>query len=99
MNEAKTYRRIGAVKTAAAVLKCLARQKGPVPASQVAAELGLPAGTVACHLASLEDEGLTRAIGDRWELAIGMALFWASYTGRARAQVERLSAELHDLGA
>ncbi len=72
-----TYRRIAAVELTTRILKMLADQKQPVGGQEVARALDEKHGTVMCHLATLEDAGLVRRIGEHYELGMQLALFWA----------------------
>lgn len=92
-----TYKRIESVKTAITVLRFLAEQKGPVAGQDVAKALDLPGGTVMCHLATLEDEGLVRSVGGAYELGTAMSLFWARYKSQVETKIERLQGELKQL--
>lgn len=94
-----TYTRINAVKVTVAVLRYLAEQKQPVSGQQVAQAVGIPHGTAMCHLATLEDERLVRAVGGVYELDMGLALFWARKKSQLQGQIERATAELHQLEA
>ena len=65
-----TYKRIEAVKKAGEILKYLANQKEPVNGPAIATAVNLPVGTVMCHLATLEDLGFVRTLGDRFEIGM-----------------------------
>lgn len=93
-----SYRRIEAVKTAVGVLRYLAEQRTPVTGQDLATALDLPGGTVMCHLATLEDEGLVRSVGGAYEMGMGMALFWARYKCALEGKIERLQGSLNQLG-
>lgn len=92
-----TYRRIAAVATTADVLQFLSRQKEPVTGAAVAQGLGLPAGTVMCHLVTLEDAGFVRKIGDGYELGMKLMLCWAAYKSKLEVRIARDTAELNQL--
>ena len=79
-----TYRRIAAVELTTRILKMLADQKQPVGGQEVARALDEKHGTVMCHLATLEDAGFVRRIGEHYELGMQLALFWA----RKKSQLE-----------
>ena len=79
-----TYRRIETVRKAGEILKYLAGEREPAQAKLIAQAVNLPVGTVMCHLATLEDLGFVTAIGERFKLGMGLALFWA----RVRASLE-----------
>ena len=93
-----TYQRINAVKVTVTILRYLAEQKQPVSGQDIAAAIGVPHGTVMCHLATLEDERLVRSVGGVWELDMGLALFWARKKSQLHGQIERATADLSQLG-
>ncbi|WP_316347656.1 helix-turn-helix domain-containing protein [Desulfuromonas acetoxidans] len=72
-----TYKRIAAVELTTRILKMLAAQKKPVPGQEVARALDAANGTIMCHLATLEDAGFVRKVGEHYELGMELALFWA----------------------
>lgn len=92
-----TYRRIEAVRVTVSILRALANQRQPVNGQELAREIDVPAGTVMCHLATLEDEGLVRSIGGAYELGMGMSLFWARYKSLVEGKIDRLNDELKQL--
>lgn len=79
-----TYRRIAAVELTTRILKMLNDQKQPVGGQEVARALDEKHGTVMCHLATLEDAGFVRRIGEHYDLGMELALFWA----RKKTQLE-----------
>jgi DNA-binding IclR family transcriptional regulator len=78
-------------------LKYLAEQKEPAPAKLIAQDVNLPVGTVMCHLATLEDLGFTMAVGDRYKLGMGLALFWARVRSELEAEKTRIEKNIKDL--
>lgn len=94
-----SYQRIGAIKVTVAILRYLAEQKQPVTGQAIARAVDAPHGTVMCHLATLEDERLVRAVGGAYELDMGLALFWARKKSQLQGQIERATAELNQLEA
>jgi DNA-binding IclR family transcriptional regulator len=92
-----SYKRIESVKVAVSILRHLAKQQGPVSGQDVAKAVGVPPGTVMCHLATLEDEGMVRSVGGAYEMGMGMALFWARYKSALEGTIERLQGELKQL--
>ena len=93
-----TYRRIAAVETTIRVLRFLADQKEPVAGSHVARALDMPVGTVMCHLVTLEDDRITRRIGELWELGDGMAIFWARRKAQLECGIDRMKNDLREIG-
>ena len=94
-----SYNRITAVKVAVAILRHLADQRQPISGQDVAKSVGIPHGTVMCHLATLEDEHLVRSVGGAWELDMGLALFWARKKSQLQGQIARATGELNQLEA
>ncbi|MDY6791541.1 MAG: helix-turn-helix domain-containing protein [Thermodesulfobacteriota bacterium] len=90
----KSYRRINAVKISVDILKCLADQREPVSGHDVARSVDIKYDTVMCHLTTLEDTGLVRTIGDRYELSMGMAMFWTKMKSRKEADKQRIEHEI-----
>lgn len=74
---AQSYRKIEAVTKALEILEFLATQKEPINGPEVARAVGLPVGTVMCHLATLEDKNFIRRTGGCFELGMGAATIWA----------------------
>lgn len=94
-----SYRRIEAVRVSVGILRHLSEQKGPIGSQDISRAIDMPHGTVMCHLATMEDEGLVRCVGGAWELGLGLSLFWARYKSKAEDQIHRLQSELQQLGA
>ena len=93
----KTYRTVEAVRKAGEILKFLAHQKEPVPGAVIGKAVGLATGTVMCHLATLEEMGFVRRIGDGYELGMGAALLWSRYKANREAQRAQIEKELEEL--
>lgn len=93
-----TYRRIEAVGKTIDILRHLADLREPAPASDVARAVGLPNGTVMCHLVTLEDDRMVRRIGEHWELGDGMAIFWARRKAQLEHGIDRMKTDLQQLG-
>lgn len=94
----KSYKRVGAVKTMLKILKFLAEQREPMSGAAMANRLNMAHGTVMCYLATLEDEGLVRTVGEYFEIGMGMALFWAHKKAKLEAEKARLKREFDLLG-
>lgn len=72
-----SYRKIEAVTKALEILEFLAKQREPINGPDIARAVGLPVGTVMCHLATLEDKNFIRRVGGCIELGMGAATIWA----------------------
>ena len=94
-----SYRRIAAVKKTVDVLRHLAEQDVPVPAATIAEATEQPYGSVMCLLATLEDEGMVRSIGDRWELGFAVYLLRAAYRRQLTAKRDAIDTELNLMNA
>ncbi len=90
-----TYRRIEAVRKTGEILKYLANIKEPATGPDIAKAVGLPTGTTMCHLATLEDLGFVLTIGERFQLGMGLALFWARVKSTLEAQRDNINNALN----
>lgn len=93
-----SYRRIDAVEKTIRVLRFLADQRDPAAGTQIARALDLPAGTVMCHLVTLEDAHLVRRVGEHFELGDGLALFWARRKAQMMGTIDRMKTNLREIG-
>jgi DNA-binding IclR family transcriptional regulator len=94
----KTYKRIEAVRKAGEILKHLGQMKEPATGQGISAAVGLPTGTVMCHLATLEDLGFVQQIGDRWRIGTGLALIWARVKSNLEGEKMLIEANLREMG-
>lgn len=85
------------MRVTVSILRALSNQRQPASGQEIAREIDVPAGTVMCHLATLEDEGLVRSIGGAYELGMGMSIFWARYKSLTEGKIDRLRSELKQL--
>ncbi len=92
-----TYRRIGAVELTVRILKMLAEQKTPVSGKEVSRSLDESHGTIMCHLATLEDAGFVRKVGEHYELGMELALFWARKKSQIGSTIASMTDELKQL--
>lgn len=92
-----SYRRIEAVRASVSILRFLADQREAVSGQDVARAVNMPHGTAMCHLATLEDERLVRAVGGAWELDMGLAVFWARRKAQLEGRIARDRRELEQL--
>ena len=89
-----TYHRIEAVRKTGEILKYLSNTKDPASAPDIARAVGLPTGTTMCHLATLDDLGFVLTVGDRYQLGMGLALFWARVKSSLEAQRDKVNQNL-----
>lgn len=94
---ATSYRRIESVMKSGEILKYLASQKGPVTGPEVARVVGLPTGTVMCHLVSLADLGFVLQVGEGWQLGMGLALIWARVKSNLESGIDRQTQDLKSI--
>jgi len=93
----KTYKRIEAVRKAGEILKCMAQQKGPVGSADISTAVGLPQGTVMCHLTTLEELGFVQNVGDSWRLGMGLSLMWARVRSTLEGDRMKIESQLKEL--
>lgn len=94
---AQSYRKIEAVTKALEILEFLATQKDPVNGPEVARAVGLPVGTVMCHLATLEEKNFIRRVGGYIELGMGAATIWARKKSLLEGARDRISRDIRQL--
>jgi DNA-binding IclR family transcriptional regulator len=95
---ATTYKRIETVRKAIEILKYLSKEKEPAQAKNIAQAVGLPVGTLMCHLATLEDAGYVRTLGDRFDLGFEIALAWARKKATLEGEKTKIEGQLESLG-
>lgn len=97
MAEGNRYR-IEAVYQAGQIIKTIANLKEPAGPSDVAKQLGITVNTAYRMCVTLEELGFLTQIGDKYNLGMGLALFWARK--KAMLEGERIGIErkLTELG-
>lgn len=94
-----SYRRIEAVRKTADIIKHLGTAKGkPQTSAEIAEAVGLPEGTTLCHLVTLADAGFVRAIGDGWQVGMGLALVYHRVVTNLEGERDRIGSDLQKLG-
>ncbi len=93
----KTYKRIEAVRKAGEILKFLANEKEPVSGQEIARAVNIPAGTVMCHMITLEELGFVVSVGERFNLGMALALMWARVKSTLEGEKERVEKDLNSL--
>lgn len=94
---AQSYRKIEAVTKTLEILEFLAKQREPVSGPDVARAVGLPVGTVMCHLATLEDKNFIRRVSGCIELGMGAATIWAKKKSLLEGQRDRINRDIRIL--
>jgi len=93
----KSYRKIEAVTKTLEILEFLANQKDPVNGPDVARAVGLPVGTVMCHLATLEEKNFIRRVGGCTELGMGAAIIWARKKSLLEGARDKINRDIRQL--
>ena len=94
---AKSYRKIEGVLKTGGILKYMADQKEAVGGNEIAKALDMPQGTVMSHLASLEELNFVTRVGERFDLGMGLALFWARKKSRLEGERSRIDRDIEEL--
>jgi DNA-binding IclR family transcriptional regulator len=82
---------IESVRKACEILKFIAKSREPVASSQLALEIeNLTKDTAYRMCVTLDVQGLLNQVGDRYELGIGLGLFWS----RKKATLESRRSEI-----
>lgn len=93
-----TYHRIAAVQKACEIIAIIAEAKEPITGNEIAIRAQIPAGTVMCQLATLEDNGFVQEVGGGWRLGMKLALFWARVKSGKEAERDRINKDIEQLG-
>lgn len=96
MDKSNRYR-IEAVYQAGHVLKAVAESKGAVGPSDIASNLGIKVNTAFRMCVTLEGIGFLKQIGDKYELGMGLALFWARKKAMLEGERDNVSRDLASL--
>ena len=83
--------RIESVFQAGQVLRAVADSKGVMGPTEIAASLGIKVNTAFRMCATLEELGFLKQVGEKYELGMGLALFWARK--KASLEGERVAIE------
>ncbi|MBI2354251.1 MAG: helix-turn-helix domain-containing protein [Deltaproteobacteria bacterium] len=94
---AQSYRRIESVTKTLEILEYLAAQKEPVSGPDIARAVGLPVGTIMCHVMTLEERNFIQRIGDRFRLGMMMAILWARVKSSLETQRDRIDRDLESI--
>lgn len=92
-----TYKRIEAAAKFVQIVEFLHQQTGPVSAGRIAEEVGLPLGTVQCHLATALDAKWLRQVGGEYESGPRISGMYAAYVMGLEVKRDGLTRELETL--
>lgn len=91
--------RIESVWQAGEVLKAVANSREPMTAAEIGKACGLKSNTAFRQCVTLEECGFLKRVGDRFELGMGLALFYARYRSTREALRDKIGRELDELGS
>jgi DNA-binding IclR family transcriptional regulator len=86
------------VYQAGQILKTIADFKRPIGSSEVARELGITANTAYRMCVTLEELGFLKQVGDKYDLGMGLALFWARKKAILEGERVGIEKQLVELG-
>lgn len=92
-----TYKRIEAVKKTLEIIDYLGHQKEPVTGVDIAKAVSLQAGTVMCHLATLEDGGFVQQVGGAYRLGMKLAVLWARKKAALETEISKKQEDLNSI--
>lgn len=90
--------RIESVYQAGQVLRAVAETKGAVGSSDIAKNLGIKVNTAFRMCVTLEELGFLKQIGDKYELGMGLALFWARKKATLEGERAAIDRDIEKLG-
>jgi hypothetical protein len=97
MADANRYR-IETVQQAGQILKTVADNKTPLGASEVAKILGITTNTAFRMCVNLAEMGFLKQVGDKYDLGMGLALFWARKKAMLEGERTGIEQQLTELG-
>ena len=90
--------RIESVHQAGRVLRAVAENKGAMGASDIAKNLGITVNTAFRMCVTLEELGFLKQVCDKYDLGMGLALFWARKKAMLEGERSGIDRELESLG-
>lgn len=87
-SESENRYRIASLHTAGKILKAIAEAREPQGSADIAKRLDIPVNMAFRMIETMTEMGWLAKINDKYELGMGLALFWA----RKRAQLETVVA-------
>lgn len=97
MTEGNRYR-IEAVYLAGQILKTISEIKRPLGSAEVARELGITVNQAFRMCMTLEELGFLKQVGDKYDLGMGLALFWARKKAMLEGERTGVERQLSELG-
>lgn len=99
MSKKTSYARIAVLDKAIDIIEYLHQQGGPVTVAEISNSLGIPQGTVMCHLVTLLDRKWLRMTGNSYEPGVRLAGMYSAYKMGIENKISALSRELTSLEA
>lgn len=90
--------RVETVYQAGQILKTIADFKRPIGSSEVAKELGITLNTAFRMCLTLEELGFLKQVGEKYDLGMGLALFWARKKSMLEGERTGIEKDLIELG-
>lgn len=97
MDKSSRYR-IESVFQAGQVLRVVAESKTVMGSSEIAAVLGITVNTAFRMCATLEELGFLKQVGEKFELGMGLALFWARKKASLEGERMVIERDITELG-
>lgn len=94
----KNRYRIESVYQAGQVLRAVAESKGAVGSTEIAVSLGIKVNTAYRMCATLEELGFLKQVAEKFELGMGLALFWARKKATLEGGREAIERDITQLG-
>lgn len=90
--------RIESVFQAGQVLRAVAESKGAMGSTEIASGLGMTVNTSFRMCSTLEELGFLKQVGEKYELGMGLALFWARKKATLEGEREAIERDITELG-
>lgn len=89
--------RIESIYQAGRILKTVADSRCALGPSEIAKNIDITANTAFRMCVTLEELGFLKQVGDKYDLGMGLALFWARKKSGLEVEKSRIEAELESL--
>ncbi len=89
--------RIETVYVAGEILRAVANSREPLGAAEIGKLCGINTNMAFRQCATLEELGFLKSAGDRYDLGMGLALFWARKKSRLEGERDRVDRDIKDL--
>jgi DNA-binding IclR family transcriptional regulator len=94
----KNRYRIESVYQAGQVLRAVAESKGAVGSTEIAASRGITVNTAYRMCMTLEELGFLKSVNEKFELGMGLALFWARKKATLEGERVAIEKDIEQLG-